>query len=210
MRPEEIQRRGASLAERVRTHVDTRERLEIMLRVQRRRRVAALAVAAAMVLAVVVGVFMLATVEEPPVITVPPTTVPSTVGELRSLPVEVFMVLSAYTVDEATGRCEGSGPLAGIGEGSLVHIHDQSVYDSADDAPMIALPAGEEVTAEDSRSSFLLSRDDSAACVFSLPDLGYDIADYENISLFPEADPDVSTGSAVRGQRVVFTFGDSP
>ena len=212
MRSEEIQSRGAALAERVRTHVDTQERLEIMLRVRRRRWVATLTVATAMVLAVVVGVFMLARVEEePPVITVPPTTVPSTVGELRSLPVEVFMVLGdAYTVDEATGACEGAGPLTDIGEGSLVHIFDESVYDSADEAPTIALPAGVEVTEEDPRSSFLLSRDDPAACVFALPDLGYDIADYEIISLFPEADPDVSTSSAVIGQRVVVRFGDSP
>lgn len=211
MRPEEIQSRGAALAERVRTHVDTQERLEIMLRVRRRRWVATLTVATAMVLAVVVGVFMLARVEEPPVITVPPTTVPSTVGELQSLPVEVFMVLGdAYTVDEATGACEGSGPLTGIGEGSMVHIFDESVYDSADEAPTIALPSGVEVTDEDPRSSFLLSRDDPAACVFTLADLGYDIADYENISLFPEADPDVSTSSSVSGQRVVFRFGDSP
>lgn len=211
MRPEEIQSRGAALADRVRSHVDTQVRLEFMLQVQRRRRIATLTVATAMVLAVVVGVFILARVEQPPVITVPPTTVPSTVGELRSLPVDVFMVLTAaYTVDEATGACEGLGPLAGIGEGSLVHIQDESAFTSADDAPTIALPAGVEVTGEDPRSSFLLSRDDPAACVFSLPDLGYDIADYENISLFPQADPDVSSSMAVRGQRVVFRFDDSP
>jgi hypothetical protein len=211
MRPEEIQSRGAALLERVRSHVDTQQRLDMMLRAHRRRRVAALTVATATVLALVVGVFMLARVEEPPVITVPPTTVPSTVGELQSLPVEVFMVLSdAYTLAEATGACEGSGPLAGIGEGSLVHVVDESVFESADEAPTIALPAGEEMTEEDPRSSFLLPRDDSAACVFSLPDLGYDIADYDNISLFPEADPDVSMGMSVTGQRVVFRFGDSP
>jgi hypothetical protein len=211
MRPEEIRSRGAALSERVRTHVDTQQRLEIMLRVRRRRRVAALTVATAMVLAVLVGVLLLANVEEPPVITVPPTTVPSTVAELQSLPVEVFMVLSdAYTVDEATGVCEGSGRLAGIGEGSLVHVHDETVFASADDAPTIALPAGEEVTLGDSRASFLLSRDDPAACAFTLPDLGHDIADYGNISLFPESDPDVSQGNSVSGQRVVFSFGDSP
>jgi predicted nucleic acid-binding Zn ribbon protein len=211
MRPEEIRSRGAALSERVRTQVDTQQRLEIMLRVRRRRRVATLTVATAGVLAVLVGVFLLARLEEPPVITVPPTTVPSTVGELRSLPVEVFMVLSdAYTVDEATGVCEGSGPLAGIEAGSLVHVHDETVFASADDAPTIALAAGEEVTGEDPRASLVLSRDDPAACVFTLPDLGHDIADYENISLFPETDPDVSQGSFVSGQRVVFRFGDSP
>lgn len=211
MRPEEIQSHGAALAERVRTHVDTQERLEIMLRVHRRRRVGALIVITATMLAVVVGVSILLRMEDPPVITVPPTTVPSTIGELRSLPVEVFMVLpDAYTVDEVTGVCEGSGPLAGIGEGSLVHIHDESVFASADDAPTIPLPAGEEITGEDPRSSFLLSRDDSAACVFTLPDLGHDIADYEAIWLFPESDPDVSGSMAVAGQRVIFRFGDSP
>lgn len=211
MRPEEIQRRGVALSERVRVQVDPSERLEIMLRVHRHRRFMAVAVAAAMVLAVVIGVFMLANVEEPPVITVPPTTVPSTVTERQSLPVEVFMVLdSAYTVDDATGACEGSGPLAGIGEGSAVHVFDESAYESADDAPTITLPAGEEVAEGDPMSSFLLSRGDSAACVFALPDVGNAVTDYENISLFPESDPNVSSSMNVRGQRIVYTFGDSP
>jgi len=211
MRPEEIRSRGAALAERVRAHADTQERLEIVLRVHRRRRVAAVAALAAMVLAVVVGVVILARVEEPPVITVPPTTVPSTVADLGSLPVEVFMVLTgAYTVDEATGACEGSGPLAGIGEGSLVHVVDESFSTSADDAPTVTLPAGEVVTEQDPRSSFLLSGDEPTGCVFSLPDLGYDIADYENVSLSPETDPTVGGSMAVFGQRAVFSFGESP
>lgn len=211
MRPEEIQRRGVALSERVRDQVDTSERLEIILREHRRHRLVAVAAAAATVLAVVVGVFLLARVEEPPVITMPSTTVPSTVGDLQPLPAEVFMVLdSAYTVDETTGACEGSGPLAGIREGSSVHVFDESVYESADDAPMVTLPTGEEVAEEDPRSSFLLSRGDSAACVFVLPDLGYAVTDYENISLFPESDPNVSSSMNLRGQRIVYTFGDSP
>lgn len=211
MRPEEIRRHGAALAERVRDHVDTQERLGVMLRTHRRRRVAALALATGMVVIVVVAAFMLTRFDEPPVITVPPTTPPSTIGELAPLPVEVFMVLEgAYTVDEATGACEGSGPLAGIGEGSSVHVHDESVFGSADDAPTIALPAGSEITEADPRSSFLLSRDEVAVCVFVLPDLGYDIADYEHISLFPASDPNVSSGMRISGQRVTFSFGDSP
>jgi len=211
MRPEEIRSRGAALAERVRTQVDTSKRLEIMVRTHRRGRIVTVTAATAMVLAIVVGVFLLARVEEPPVITVPPTTVPSTIGELQSLPVEVFMVLdNAYTVDGASGACEGSGPLAGIGEGSAVHIFDESLFETADDASTVTLPAGVEVTEEDPRSSFLLSGDDSAVCVFTLPDLGYDIADYENISLFPETDPNVSSGMAISGQRIIFSFGDSP
>ena len=211
MRSEDIRERGAALAERVRDQVDSFERLEIMLRVQRRRRVARLAVATAVMVAVVLGVLMLTREEAPPVITVPPTTVPSTVGELQSLPVEVFMVLrGAYTVDESTGECEGSGPLVGIGGGSAVHIVDESVSQSVDEAPSITLPTGAEITEEDSGSSFLLTGGDSAACVFPLPDLGYDIADYENISLLPETDPNVSSGMAISGLRVTFTFGDSP
>jgi len=211
MRPEEIRRNGAALAERVRNRVDPQERFEVMLRAYRRRRVASLALATALVVAVVMGAFMLTRLGEAPVITVPPTTPPSTVGELRSLPVEVFMVLEgAYTLDETTGACEGSGPLAGIEEGSSVHVHDESMFESADEAPTITLPAGSEITEAEPRSSFLLSGDEVAVCVFVLPDLGYDIADYEDISLFPATDPDVSRGTAVSGQRVIFRFEDSP
>ena len=211
MRPEEIRDRGTALAERVRDHVNSNERLEMMLRTHRHRRVATLALATAMVLAVVVAAFVLTRQAEPPVITVPPTTPPSTVGELAALPVEVFMVLEgAYTVDEATEACEGSGPLTGIEEGSSVHVHDESVFESADDAPTITLPAGIEITEADPRSSFLLSPDEVALCVFVLPDLGYDIDDYEHISLFPASDPNVSSGMSLSGQRVIFGFGDSP
>lgn len=211
MRPEEIQRRGVALSERVRVQVDPSQRLEIMLRVHRRRRFIAVAVATAMVLAVVVGVFRLASVEEQPVITVPPTTVPSPVRELQSLPVEVFMVLdNAYTVDEATGVCEGSGRRAAIKQGSAVQVFDESAHDTFQEAPTITLPAGQVITEEDPRSSFLLSRGDSAVCVFTLPDLGYDIADYDNISLFPESDPWAGGGLEVRGQRVIVRLGDSP
>jgi len=211
MRPEEIRSHGVALAERMRTQVKTSDRLEMMLQTHRRRRTWALAAATAAALIIAVGILMLSRVDQRPVITVPPTTVPSTEAAIRLLPVEVFMILEgAYTVDEATGTCEGSGPLAGIGEGSAVHVFDQLVFDSADDAPTITLPAGLEITEEDPRSSFLLSRDESAACMFVLPDLGYEISDYENITLFPESDPNVSSGMSLSGQRVVFSFSDSP
>ena len=211
MRPEEIRSHGVALAERMRTQVKTSDRLEMMLQTRRRRRTWALAAATAAALIIAVGILMLSRVDQRPVITVPPTTVPSTEAAIRLLPVEVFMILEgAYTVDEATGTCEGSGPLAGIGEGSAVHVFDQLVFDSADDAPTITLPAGLEITEEDPRSSFLLSRDESAACMFVLPDLGYEISDYENITLFPESDPNVSSGMSLSGQRVVFSFSDSP
>lgn len=210
MRPEEIRRNGAALVERVNEQVNSAERLEVMLRTHRRRRVAGLALAAAMVVALMVAAFMLTRLGEPPVITVPPTTPPSTVGEVAALPVEVFMILEgAYQVDEATGTCEGSGPLAGIEEGSRVHVHDESVFDSADEAPTITLPPGTEVTEADPRS-FLLSRDEVAVCVFVLPDLGYDIADYDHVSLLPASDPNVSVGIRITGQRVTFRFNDSP
>lgn len=210
MRPEEISSHGAALTERVRRQVDTQERLEVMLRAHRRRRFATVALAAAVMGAVLVGAFMLTRLGEPPPASVPPTTPPSTVGELGSLPVEVFMVLQgAYTVDGATGACEGSGPLAGIEEGSSVHVHDESVFESADEAPTITLPAGTEITEADPRSSLLL-RDEVAVCVFVLPDLGYDISEYEHISLFPASDPNVSSNMRISGQRVTFSFGDSP
>lgn len=211
MRPEEIRRNGAALAERVRDQVNPQERLEVMLRVHRRRRVASLALATAVVVAVVVGAFMLTRLGEPPVITVPPTMPSSTVGELGSLPVEVFMVLEgAYTVHETTGACEGSGPLAGIEEGSIVEVRDESVSQTPAEVPTITLPAGSEIDAADPRSSFLLSRDDSAVCVFVLPDLGYDIADYESIRLWPASDPNVASSVSPIGQRVIFRFEDSP
>jgi hypothetical protein len=143
MRPEEIRRNGAALAERVRDRVNSQDRLEIMLQKHRRRRVTAVSLATAVVVAVVVAAFMLTRLGEPLVITVPPTTPPPAVGGLAPLPVEVFMVLEgAYTVDEATGACEGSGPLDGIGEGSTVQVQDESVFESADEASTITLPAG--------------------------------------------------------------------
>jgi len=207
MKPEEIRSRGAALAERVRTQVDTSQRLELVLRIHRRARIVAVAAAAAAVLVVVAGVLLLVRADEPPVITAPSTTIPSTLPGAQSLPVEVFMVLIGdYTVDEDTGACEGSGPLAGIGAGSMVHIVDESASPPPETAPTTNLPAGVEVTQEDARASFLLGSGDPAACVFTLPDLGYDISEYENIRLLPETDPDTASGMSLSGQRVIFKF----
>ncbi len=208
MRPEEVRSRGTALMERVRTQVDTSERLEIMLRAHRRSRLVTAIATAAAVLAVVAGILLLARVDEAPVVTLPaPST---TVPDLESLPVEVFVVLrNDYTVDEATGVCEGSGPLAGIGEGSLVHILDESeLVDGVEELPSITLPAGAEVGEEDAGSSFLLGPNDTAVCVFALPDLGYDVSEYENVILSPEPPPEGSLSHRVSGQRVVYTFGD--
>lgn len=135
----------------------------------------------------------------------PPTTVPS---GLRALPVEVFMVLVGdYTVDTADGSCEGSGSLAGIRSGSLVHIWDESAYPGPEEAPAIALPEGMEVASDEEGASYLLSAGENTGCVFALPGLEHDISEYAHISLFPESDPNVAISSRIIGQRVVVTFG---
>lgn len=121
-----------------------------------------------------------------------------------------MVVEGAYTLDELTGACEGSGPLAGIEEGSSVHVHDESMFESANEAPTITLPAGVEITEADPRSSFLLLPDEVAVCVFVMPDLGYDIADYESIRLMPASDPNVASSVSPIGQRVIFRFEESP
>lgn len=209
MRPEDMRRHGTALAERVRGGVNTSERLDVMLRQHRRQRMVAFAAAAAAVIALVVGAVLLFSTEEPPVVTEPPpTTLPS---GLQSLPVEVFMVLVGdYTVDTADGSCEGSGPLAGMGAGSLVHIWDESAYPSPDEAPTIALPEGLEVASNEPGASYLLSAGENTGCVFVLSGLEHDISEYEHISLFPESDPNVAISSKIIGQRVVVTFGAEP
>ena len=208
MRPEDMRRRGTALADRVRREVDTSARLGIMLRQHRRQRVTAIAVAAAVAVALFVGALLTFTTEEDPVVTEPPTTAPSS---LRSLPVQVFMVLvGEYTVDPGSGSCEGSGPLAGIGSGSLVHVWDESEYPGPDEAPAVALPPGVEVASDEERAAYLLSSGENTGCVFEMPDLGFDIDDYGHISLFPESDPNVAISSRRFGQRVVFTFGAEP
>ena len=207
MRPEQIYELGTALEERVRAQVDTTARFEILIRSHRRRRALTLAVVAVAVLAIVVGLLNFLGSREPPVATTPTTVAPR--GQ-ASLPVEVFLVLRGdYRVEVNTGACEGSGPLTGIGEGSLVHVHDQTVYESADDSPTIALPTGIEITRSDEGASFLLGGDESGACVFFLEDLGYDIEAYEDINLFPQADPDVPGGWRRSGQRVIYSLGES-
>lgn len=207
MRPEDMRRQGTALAERVRREVNTSERFNVMLRQHRRQRVVAFAAAAVAVIALVVGAVVLTT-NEAPVVTEPSTTVPS---GLQSLPVEVFVVLVGdYTVDPADGSCEGSGPLAGIEAGSLVHIWDESAYPGPADAPAITLPEGMQVASNDEGASYLLSGDQDTGCVFALPGLEHDISEYAHVSLFPESDPNVAISSRIIGQRVVVTFGVEP
>jgi hypothetical protein len=204
-----MRRHGAALAERVRREVNTSERLGVMLRQHRRQRMVAFAVAAAAVIVLAVSAVLIFSTEEAPVVSEPtPTTVSS---GLQALPVEVFMVLVGdYTVDTADGSCEGSGRLAGIGAGSLVHIWDESAYPSPEKAPTIALPEGLEVAGDEEAASYLLSAGEDTGCVFALPGLEYDISDFEHVSLFPESDPNVVISSRIIGQRVVVTFGAEP
>lgn len=208
MRPEEIRSHGVGLAERVRAQVDTAERLEVMLRAHRRGRVVTLAAVTAIVALAVLGVVLLAREPNPPVVTMPPTTVPSTSPQLEALPVEVFVVLyGSYSVDETSGRCEGIGRLGGIGEGAQIEVIDDSAP-LEEDTRLVTLPAGEAVSSDDPETSFLISGERTTACVFALPDLGYDIDDYADVSLVPTADPEVASGSFVSGLRVVYTFRD--
>lgn len=131
----------------------------------------------------------------------------TTISKPQSPPVEVFLVLRHdYTVDETTGACEGSGPLAGIERGSPVWVHDLSVP-VREELSTIRLPAGEEVTTRDPGGSDLVPGDDPAACVFALPDLGYDVADYEITLEQAEA---VTMVRHESGRRLVFTLGYPP
>ena len=208
MRPDEMLRRGVALAERVRREVDTTLRLDLMLQRRRRSRVAVIAAAAVAVGVLIVGSLWLTAAEDAPVVTEPPTTLPRTTVDLQSLPVEAYMVLlSDFTVEAGTGVCEGSGPLAGVRAGSGVEVIDTAAGETDS---VIALPAGEEVTSADERAAFLLPDGVTAACVFTLPDLGYDTDEYADVTLLPESDPDIATGATIRGRRVVFRFGDIP
>ena len=209
MTPEDLRRQGAALAERVQREVDTSRRLDIMLRQHQRQRIATFATAAAAVIAIVAGAILLFSAQEQPVITQPtPTTVQP---GAQALPVEVFMVLVGdYSVDPDGGSCQGTGPLAGIGAGSQVHVWDETTYPSPEDAPTVALPDGAEIASDDPRASFLLSSGADSGCVFELGDLGYGISEFGSISLFPATDPDVAISSRNIGQRVVVTFGVQP
>ena len=139
MRPDEMRRHGAALAERVRREVDTSVRLDLLLRRQRRSRVVGFAAAAVAVLVLVVGTLWLTGVEDSPVVDQPPTPAPSTTIDQRSLPVEVYIaLLDEFVVEsEALAHCTGTGIHAGIGVGSEVSVID----DRPDQAPRVVAEA---------------------------------------------------------------------
>ncbi len=208
MNHDELRRYGVALAERVRDEVDTSLRLDLVLRRHRRTRLVAFATAAAAAVIVVIAALWLAAPEEAPVVTEPPTTIPAPNAQLQPLPIENYLILlSDYEVDPATGRCVGTGPIAGVEEGSKVDVIDQRTTETTQ---VFSLPAGEEITADDERASFILPDRVTAACLFLLPDLGYSIEDYGDLFLFHESDPDIAGGATVRGQRVVFRLGEIP
>lgn len=206
MRPEEFRRHGIALRDRIAREVDTADRLEMMFRTHRRGRALEWAAAAAVVIAVLLGALLLLGVEEAPIVATPPSTVPQTITELQALPVEVYLVLTDYSVN-SDASCQGSGALTGIGNGSTVYLYDGTLAVPERGTP-ISLPVGEEVLADDSRARFLLSADDPSACVFALPDPGLRIDDYEGIGLFPESGPAAGHSQDLRGQRVIYRFGE--
>lgn len=208
MTHEEFRRFGTALDERVRSQVDTSERLDLLIRARRRGRIAAIAFAMIAVVAVFVATFLIREATgDPPVITAPPTTVIPEQSGLTPLPVEVFLVLSDhYAADPATGVCTGIGPLAGIDEGAQLQMRDESTPA----APVsVVLSAGQEITAQDERASFLLG-DELLGCVFVVPDPGFSIAQYENVSISSDADSAVASSMSISGQRVVLSFGEDP
>lgn len=208
MTHEEFRRFGTALDERVRSQVDTSERLDLLIHARRRGRIVAIAFAMIAVVAVFVATFLIREATgDPPVITAPPTTVIPEQSGLTPLPVEVFLVLSDhYAADPATGVCTGVGPLAGIDEGAQLQMRDESTPA----APVsVVLSAGQEITAQDERASFLLG-DELLGCVFVVPDPGFSIAQYENVSISSDADSGVASGMSISGQRVVLSFGEDP
>lgn len=126
-------------------------------------------------------------------------------------PVEVFLVLNDYKVDETTGECSGSGALSGVGEGSRVFLIDSSggiIDPSATPVESRVLPSGTEIT-RDADSVFLFPTDQDAGCVFIWADPGLEFSVYVgDVVLFTELGFDVPGGMHVSGQRVVFTLVD--
>ena len=124
-----------------------------------------------------------------------PTT---TVAELGSLPVEMYLTLASYNVDEATGQCSGSGELSGVIEGSRVLVVDDL---SGEEVESIVLPAGTEIT-RDTDPAFLFSTGQDGFCLF-IDGLEVDHFDFR---LVPESDPNVGVSGYRTGQRLVVVF----
>lgn len=126
MRPDEMRRHGAALAERVRREVDTPLRLDLLLRRHRRGRRLGYAAAAVAVVVLVVGTLWTTAADSPPVVIEPPTTMPSANPDPQALPVEVYLaLLDEFVVEsEEPAGCTGTGVHAGIGPGIRVSVVD--------------------------------------------------------------------------------------
>ena len=115
------------------------------------------------------------------------------------LPLEMFLVVADYTVDEGTGECAGSGELSGVVEGSRVSVIDNV---SGDEVDSIVLAAGREITRA-ADPAFLFTSDQDALCLFID---GLEV-DHFDLFLFHESDPNVAVGETRSEQRVVFLYG---
>lgn len=155
---------------------------------------AGFALAAAAVVAILVGVGTVAAIEA-----------------LPEPPLEVFLVLNDYTVDETTGECSGSGALASVVEGSRVSLIDSSgpIIDlSATPVESRVLPSGTAITRDADPAFLFAATNQDAGCLFIWADPGLELSDYWDVYPIPESgDLDAGWGIHVSGQRVVFTLG---
>ena len=133
------------------------------------------------------------------------------VEALPEPPVEVFLVLNEYTVDETTGECSGSGALAGVVEGSRVSLIDSSgpiIDPSATPLESRVLPSGTEITRDADPAFLFAATNQDADCLFIWADPGLELSVYvEDVFLFTESGFDGEWGTHGSGQRVVFTLG---
>lgn len=207
MRSNEIRGHGARLAERVGEKVDTDQRLNLMMKAHKRGRVVSAATAVAVAVAILVGLIILADREPSPVVTVPPTTAPAP-PDLQPLPVELFVVLRGAITVDADGVCAGTGPLEGMAEGATLTIRE-AVDGAPREVATLPLPPGEVVSSDDPEAVFIPLRGHPTACVFPLPDPGYDLADYDRLDLDPEIVPPNGYSVSLAGQRVFVVLDSS-
>lgn len=197
MNHDDFTRHGTDLLQRVQQQVDAPKRLRQLGGRQRNTRVAFAAVAAAVVLFVALlgGLWWLSD-------DIAPADQPGTTTTLRALPVEASIVLlSQFTVDEATGTCSGEGDFTIFVAASEVRFVDEL---SLNIVETFQLPEGSVIgAAEVARLGG--SPVSSDACRFSLS-TGFAIDDFDGRILDAGFDPD--PGSDVNiGQRITFFYG---
>lgn len=197
MNNDDFTRYGSDLLRRVQRQVDAPQRLRQLGRRKRNTRVAFAAVAAAVVLVVALlgGLWWLSN-------DILPADQPGTSTTLRPLPVEASIVLlSQFSVDEATGACSGVGDFNVFAAGAEVRFVEELSLDTVE---TLQLPGGSVIDrAEIERLGG--SPQGSEACRFSLS-TGLDIDDFDGRELDTGLDPD--SGSEVNlGQRMTFFYG---